>query len=123
MHPGALGTGALYFDASQDTNSNQVYLKTLNLRLTPTPGFTVAIGRLPYATGSESPSGVPAIEAVKRQRLDSRLIGEFEWSIYQRVFDHLVRLSSNFHANHFGGSLVSQTSKLAGFRARRFLRR
>jgi ATP-binding cassette subfamily B protein len=33
--------------------------------------------------------------------------------INQKVFDHLMRLSSSFHANHFGGSLVSQTSKLA----------
>lgn len=45
----------------------------------------------------------------------------FNWSlenyvvrdINQKVFDHLMRLSSAFHANHFGGSLVSQTSKLA----------
>jgi hypothetical protein len=106
--PGALGTGALYFDASQDTNSNQVYLKTLNLRLTPTPGFTVAIGRLPYATGSESPSGVPAIETVKRQRLDSRLIGEFEWSIYQRAFDG-VRVDVDRSAWHLTTSFLMPT--------------
>ncbi|HSX17345.1 MAG TPA: ABC transporter ATP-binding protein [Patescibacteria group bacterium] len=32
----------------------------------------------------------------------------------RKVFNHLMRLSPSFHANHFGGSLVSQTSKLTG---------
>jgi ATP-binding cassette subfamily B protein len=32
----------------------------------------------------------------------------------QRVFDHLISLDSDFHANRFGGSLVSQTNKLVG---------
>jgi hypothetical protein len=85
--PGALGTGALYFDASQDTRSSQVYLKALNLRVQPAAGVTIMGGRMPYASGAESPSGVAAIETVKRQRLDARLIGEFEWSIYQRAYD------------------------------------
>jgi ATP-binding cassette subfamily B protein len=34
--------------------------------------------------------------------------------ISQRVFDHLMRMSANFHANRFGGSLVSQATKLTG---------
>ncbi|HJQ08958.1 MAG TPA: ABC transporter ATP-binding protein [Candidatus Saccharimonadales bacterium] len=34
--------------------------------------------------------------------------------INRQVFDHLMRMSANFHANHFGGSLVSQAGKLAG---------
>ena len=34
--------------------------------------------------------------------------------ISQRVFDHLLRMSANFHANRFGGSLVSQATKLTG---------
>ena len=34
--------------------------------------------------------------------------------IAQRVFDHLISLDANFHANRFGGSLVSQTNKLIG---------
>lgn len=32
--------------------------------------------------------------------------------LYSRVFSHLMQLDSNFHANNFGGSLVSQTNKL-----------
>jgi hypothetical protein len=45
------------------------------------------VGRMPYTSGAEAPSGHAKIEAVKRQRLDARIVGEFEWSIYQRGFD------------------------------------
>lgn len=34
--------------------------------------------------------------------------------IAHRVFEHLMSLDANFHANRFGGSLVSQTNKLVG---------
>lgn len=34
--------------------------------------------------------------------------------LYQRIFRHLSEQSLTFHANRFGGSLVSQTSKLTG---------
>lgn len=34
--------------------------------------------------------------------------------ISKRVFDHLITLDANFHANRFGGSLVSQANKLTG---------
>jgi ATP-binding cassette, subfamily B, bacterial len=43
-----------------------------------------------------------------------KLEGYVMRDIYQQVFNHLMRMSSTFHANNFGGSLVSQTSKLAG---------
>lgn len=32
----------------------------------------------------------------------------------QRIFDHLLSQSADFHANRFGGSLVSQTNKFVG---------
>lgn len=35
-------------------------------------------------------------------------------NIYRDSFDHLMTMSASFHANRFGGSLVSQVSKLAG---------
>ena len=41
-----------------------------------------------------------------------RLEGKVERNIAQEIFDHLLKQSPNFHANRFGGSLVSQTSKL-----------
>lgn len=41
-----------------------------------------------------------------------------EWLVQQEiaeeVFDHMLKQSANFHANHFGGSLVSATNKLLG---------
>ena len=86
--PGPLGSGALYYQQSGATNSNQVYLRYLNLRLKEfLPGVTAQVGRFGYTSGAESPSGDAAIESVKRQRLDSRLLGEFEWALYQRGFD------------------------------------
>jgi hypothetical protein len=88
--PGALGTGALYFDHSGDTASHRVYLKTASFALRQIGDrLDVQVGRMPYTSGAERASGVPKIEAVKRQRLDSRLLGEFEWSLYQRAFDGL----------------------------------
>jgi ATP-binding cassette, subfamily B, bacterial len=33
--------------------------------------------------------------------------------LYQRLFAHYTKLSADFHANSFGGSLVSQTNKFA----------
>ncbi|HSD55664.1 MAG TPA: ABC transporter ATP-binding protein [Candidatus Saccharimonadales bacterium] len=51
-----------------------------------------------------------------------RIVIYFNWKleglvvrdINNQVFNHLQKLSANFHANNFGGSLVSQTSKLTG---------
>ena len=86
--PGALGTGALYFDHSGDRLSHQLFLKTASLAFRRLGGAVdVQVGRMPYTSGAERNSGVPKIEAVKRQRLDSRLVGEFEWSLYQRAYD------------------------------------
>ncbi|HKU18677.1 MAG TPA: ABC transporter ATP-binding protein [Candidatus Saccharimonadales bacterium] len=46
--------------------------------------------------------------------LDWSLEGKVERDIARRIYDHLLRQSANFHANHFGGSLVSQTNKVMG---------
>jgi hypothetical protein len=86
--PGPLGTGALYFDHNRRTDSRQIYLKTLNLQIRQIAGHVdLRVGRMPYTSGAEVASGDAGIEAVKRMRLDSRLLGEFEWSLYQRAFD------------------------------------
>lgn len=47
-----------------------------------------------------------------------RLEGHVSRDIAQEVFDHLLKLGANFHANHFAGSLVSQANKLTGSYAR-----
>ncbi|HET7301853.1 MAG TPA: ABC transporter ATP-binding protein, partial [Candidatus Saccharimonadales bacterium] len=43
-----------------------------------------------------------------------RLEANVQRDILQRVYSHLLQQSADFHANHFGGSLVSQTNKLVG---------
>ncbi len=41
-----------------------------------------------------------------------RLEGNVERDLAKKVFAHMMDLSADFHANHFGGSLVSQYNKL-----------
>jgi len=43
-----------------------------------------------------------------------RLEANVERDIARQVFNHLMEMSTNFHADRFGGSLVSQTNKLMG---------
>jgi hypothetical protein len=86
--PGPLGTGAVYYAHAGRSDSHQVYLRYANVRLKrAVPGVTIQVGRMPYSSGGEAASGNPKIEAVKLQRVAARLIGEFEWSIYQRAYD------------------------------------
>jgi hypothetical protein len=86
--PGPLGTGAVYYAQAGHSDSRQLYLRYANLRLKRlVPSTSIQIGRMPYSSGGEAPSGNPKIEAVKLQRVAARLIGEFEWSIYQRAYD------------------------------------
>jgi len=106
--PGLLGTGAVYYDHSRRTDSHGVYLRTLAARVRLPGTLTIQAGRFPYQSGAESPSGRPKIEAVKRSRLDSRLIGEFEWSLYQRTFDG-VRGDLDRPRWHLSGAWFSPT--------------
>ena len=87
--PGPLGTGPLYYaQGGNHTDSRGLYLRYLNAKLKDiTPGWSIQAGRMGYTSGAESSSGDVRIEAVKRQRVDSRLLGEFEWSLYQRAYD------------------------------------
>ncbi len=63
-------------------------------------------------------AGLSALGGIALWRLAVYLI----WSLHQRVvqsihrevFAHLMSMSANFHANSFGGSLVSQANKLVG---------
>jgi hypothetical protein len=106
--PGPLGTGAIYYDHSGRTDSHGVYLRTLFARARLPGGVIVQAGRFAYQSGAESPSGRPKVEAVKRARLDSRLIGEFEWSLYQRSFDG-VRADVDRERWHLSGAWFSPT--------------
>jgi hypothetical protein len=107
--PGALGSGALYFQHSGRTDSHGIYVRNLTIRLkAPDAGLSVQLGRFGYTSGAESPSGDPKIEVVKRQRVDSRLIGEFEWSLYQRAFDG-ARVDVDKPGWHATGSALRPT--------------
>jgi hypothetical protein len=86
--PGPLGTGGLYYDHSGQQNARQVYLRTLTVSARDlAPGVDVVVGRQAYVSGSEHPSGDPGIERIKRLRLDARIVGDFDWSMFQRAFD------------------------------------
>jgi hypothetical protein len=86
--PGPLGLGAVYFTHAGQTDSHQVYLRYLNAQIKDVwPGLNIQAGRMSYSSGAEALSGDPTLEAVKRQRVDARIIGEFDWSLYQRGFD------------------------------------
>ena len=93
--PGGLGTGAFYFAATGVRYSYQLYLSELTLRVKARDGrASITVGRMPFASGAEAASSEASLETLKRERLHSRLIGNFEWSYYQRRFDGL-RLDLN----------------------------
>lgn len=56
------------------------------------------------------------VSSIAGWRLNIWLIWKLEMNVLrdmaQQVFEHLIDLDANFHANRFGGSLVSQTNKL-----------
>ena len=87
--PGGLGTGAFYFAASGVPYSYQLYTSGLSVRIKSASRRTsVALGRMPFSSGASLRGAVSrAVDRVIRERLTSRLIGNFEWSYYQRRFD------------------------------------
>ena len=87
--PGPLGLGSLYYEqGGRSTHPQQLWLRYANVRLKGmAPGLDVQVGRMAYTSGAEAASGDARIETIKRSRLDARIVGEFEWSIYQRGFD------------------------------------
>lgn len=91
--PGGLGAGAFYFAASGVNYSYQLYFSELTARIKSAKGTSVTVGRMPFASGGEARlrqgSGVASggLERLTADRLESRLIGNFEWSLYQRRFD------------------------------------
>jgi hypothetical protein len=86
--PGALGSGAFYFFSAEAAEAYQLYIKTSMLRVKDVvPGLSISVGRMAFSSGDETASGDAAIDRVRRTRIGSRLIGDFEWSIFQRSFD------------------------------------
>ena len=86
--PGGLGTGAFYFAATGLPYSYQLYFGELTARIKSADQRTsVTIGRMPFSSGGEAVSANARLESIKRTRLQSRLIGNFEFAMYQRRFD------------------------------------
>jgi hypothetical protein len=88
LGPGALGSGGFYFFSAEAPAAYQLYFKTMNVRVKDiVPGLSLAAGRMGYSSGDESSSGDAFLDELKRRRVGSRLIGDFEWSVFQRSFD------------------------------------
>lgn len=93
--PGGFGTGAFYFAAAAVRYSYQLYLGELTLRVkSADQRRSLTIGRMPFTRLrpiSNSSSGFGGagsrLEQLAEERLEGRLIGNFEWSYYQRRFD------------------------------------
>ncbi|MDP2053485.1 MAG: alginate export family protein [Acidobacteriota bacterium] len=86
--PGGLGVGAFYFAATGLSYSYQLYLSELFLRVSGGDDrSSVTLGRMSFASGAEFAADSPSLDQLKRERLHSRLLGNFEWSYYQRRFD------------------------------------
>jgi hypothetical protein len=104
--PGGFGSGAFYFAATGVRYSYQLYLGELTVRVKSADRRrSLTIGRMPFSRVQSAPESLsdavhlraasqdPAMRfggSIKRltgDRLDGRLIGNFEWSYYQRRFD------------------------------------
>ncbi len=86
--PGLLGTGAAYFFQANGTFSYQFYLRSLSLGWRDAASGTwVEGGRLSRAASTETPSGDATIDRLVATELNGRLLGDMEWSFYQRAWD------------------------------------
>jgi Alginate export len=85
--PGLLGTGAAYFFQAAGAFSYQFYLRELSLAWRSPSGLWVEGGRLLRAAERETPSGDAAIDRLVRDEVNGRLLGDMEWSFYQRAWD------------------------------------
>lgn len=84
--PGPLGPGASYFDAARATRAYQLYFKAMSMTVKGR-GLSLQVGRMRFVSGAEARSATPAIEELKRLRLHGRLLGEVEWTPFERNFD------------------------------------
>lgn len=86
--PGLLGTGGAYFYQASGTFSYQFYLRSLSASFThPASGAWLEAGRFSRAAVEEPSSGDPTIDTLVGAHLNGRLLGDMEWSMYQRAWD------------------------------------
>jgi hypothetical protein len=73
--PGPLGPGPIFYISAENSRAYQLYFKTLSLRLKDVvPRLSVEVGRMAYESGEGSP-------------FTGRLVGNAEWSMFERAFD------------------------------------
>jgi hypothetical protein len=87
---GQLGLGAGYYVAnSKERNTAMVFPKQVYLRFHNVLGDSgsLQLGRFEFFDGLEAKSSDPAITALKRDRIQQRLIGTFAFSDVMRSFD------------------------------------
>ncbi|MEP7117120.1 MAG: alginate export family protein [Acidobacteriota bacterium] len=88
--PGLLGTGGAYFFQANGTFSYQFYLRGLSLTFKRAAGASwLEAGRFSRAAADEPASGDATIDTLTRGSLNGRLLGDMEWSLYQRAWDGL----------------------------------
>lgn len=86
--PGLLGNGASYFFQANGTFSYQFYLRGLSLQWRQqSRGLWLEAGRLSRAASTETPSGDATIDRLVADEVNGRLLGDMEWSFYQRAWD------------------------------------
>ena len=86
--PGLLGTGAAYFLQAGGGFSYQFYLRALSATFTDhESGAWLEAGRFSRAAAEEAASEDAAVDALTRTHLNGRLLGDMEWSMYQRAWD------------------------------------
>jgi len=86
--PGLLGTGAAYYFQAAGTFSYQFYLRSLAFGWRDRArGTWIEFGRLSRAAEREAPSGDAVVDGIVRDELNGRLLGDMEWSFYQRAWD------------------------------------
>jgi len=107
---GQLGLGATYFSAN-DNHRNAVALfpKQGYVRFKSLFGNemqTVRMGRFEFNDGSEAVPKDPTLAAIKRDRINQRLVGAFGWSHTGRSLDGLQYLGA-FHGGKTVVTLVA----------------
>ena len=90
--PGAFGAGAFYYAATGLSYSYQLYLSELSLRWKRSGSrLALTVGRMPFrrleGEGFSRRKDSSHLARLTDERLEGRLIGNFEWSYYQRRFD------------------------------------
>jgi hypothetical protein len=107
--PGPLGPGALYHDAARAPNAYQLYFKGFSLRVKELlPGVSLEAGRMGFASGAEAAAGSSALGALRSERLVGRLLGEAEWTAFERAFDG-IRVDIERRRWHANGSFILPT--------------